>query len=210
MKQSRLLKLSMDKFTAKELSVLKKLNTPDKIQDFLNKLPYNLKDTVYSPRKVLRLKTAHCFEGALLAAAALRVNGYDPIVMDLEADETDVDHVVAIYKDKNAWGSIATSNYPGCRGRPAIYKSLRELALSYFNDYFSPTRHLTLRKFSLPVNLKRFDKKGWMTDEKDLWYIEDYLFKVHHTELLTKRMEKNLPRIDMRSYKAGIYGKRTK
>jgi hypothetical protein len=195
---------------SQELRILRRLNTPNKIQEFLNRLPYHLADTVFSPRKVLRERTAHCFEGALLAAAALRVNGYEPLVMDLEADETDSDHVMAIYRDNGAWGSIAISNYPGCRGRPAIYRNLRELALSYFNDYFSPRRRLTLRKYSLPVNLKRFDKDGWMTSEKNLWYIEDYLFEVHHKPLLTKRMEKNLPRIDERAYLAGTYGKRIK
>jgi hypothetical protein len=200
----------MNSLTPQELRIFKKLNTPKKIQDFLNKLPYHLADTVFSPRKVLRERTAHCFEGALFAATALRINGYEPLVMDLEADPTDTDHVIAIYREHSAWGAIATSNYPGCRGRPAIYRNLRELALSYFNDYFSPSKRLTLRKYSLPVNLKRFDKNGWVTSEKDLWYIEDYLFKVHHKLLLTKKMEKNLPRIDERAYIAGSYGKRTK
>lgn len=197
-------------FTAQELRILKRLNTPDKIQEFLNQLPYHLANTVYSPRKVLRERTAHCFEGALFAAAALRVNGYEPLVMDLEADHTDTDHVLAIYKESGAWGAIATSNYPGCRRRPAIYRNLRELALSYFNDYFSPRRRLTLRKYSLPVNLKRFDRQAWMTSEKDLWYIEDYLFDVHHTPLITKKMEKNLPRVDERAYRAGTYGLKIK
>jgi hypothetical protein len=200
----------MDKFTLVELRAFKRLNTPEKIQNFLNSLPYHLADTVFSPRKVLREKTAHCFEGALFAAAALRVNGYQPLIVDLEADETDTDHVIAVYKQNGAWGAIATSNYPGCRGRPAIYRNMRELALSYFNDYFSPRRRLTLRKFSKPVNLKRFDKQNWMTSEKNLWFIEEYLFDIPHTNLISKKMEKALVKIDERSYRAGIYGKRIK
>lgn len=200
----------MNSFTTQELRVLKKLNTPHKIQEFLNQLPYHLADTVYSPRKVLRERTAHCFEGALFAAAALRVNGYEPLIMDLEADPSDTDHVIAIYQENGAWGAIATSNYPGCRGRPAIYKNFRELALSYFNDYFSPRRRFTLRKYSNPVNLKRFDKQGWMTSEKSLLYIGEYLVDIPHKTLLTKKMERNLPRVDERAFKAGTYGKRTK
>jgi len=200
----------MDTFTTQELRALRRLNTPHKIQEFLNQLPYHLADTVYSPRKVLREKTAHCFEGALFAAAAFRVNGFEPLLMDLEADETDTDHVLAIYRENGVWGAVATSNYPGCRGRPAIYRTLRELALSYFNDYFSPRRRLTLRKYSSPVNLKRFDNLGWMTAEKSLWYIEEYLLQIPHKDLLTKKMIKALPRIDERAFVAGSYGKRSK
>jgi hypothetical protein len=197
----------MEQFTAAELKALKRLDSPEKIQNFLNKLPYHLASTVYSPRKVLREKTAHCFEGALFAAAALRVHGHEPLIMDLESDETDTDHVIALYRQNGAWGAIATSNYPGCRGRPAIYKNFRELALSYFNDYFSPRRRLTLRKFSNPVNLKRFDKQNWMTSEKSLWFIEEYLFEIPHKDLVSKAMVRSLPKIDERAFLAGTYGK---
>ena len=200
----------MESLTTQELRILKRLNTPHKIQEFLNQLPYHLADTVYSPRKVLRERTAHCFEGALFAAAALRVNGYEPLIVDLEADPTDTDHVIAVYRENGAWGSIATSNYPGCRGRPAIYKTIRELAISYFIDYFSPRKRFTLRNYSNPVNLKRFDKQGWMTSEKSLLYIGEYLVDIPHKALITKKMEKNLPRVDERAFKAGTYGKRVK
>lgn len=194
----------MEQFTSAEMRLLRRLNTPAKIQKFLNDLPYHLADTVFSPRKVMRERTAHCFEGALFAATALRVNGYEPLILDLEA-ENDTDHVLAIYRKHGAWGSIAMSNYPGCRGREPIYRNCRELALSYFNDYFNLRRELTLRRFSKPVNLRRFDRSGWMTSEKDLWYIEEYLFDVQHWPLVTPAMARTFTRIDERAFRASSF-----
>lgn len=199
----------MEAFTPSELRLLRRLNTPAKIQEFLNEIPYHLADTAFSPRKVMRERTAHCFEGALFAATAMRANGYEPLIMDLEA-VNDTDHVICIYRENGAWGAIGTSNYPNARGRPAVYRNLRELAMSYFNDYFNLRRELTLRRYSNPVNLRRFDKYGWMTSEKNLWYIEEYLFTIPHKSLITKAMERNLPRLDERAFIAGTYGRLAK
>jgi hypothetical protein len=199
-----------NQFLPSELRTLRSLNTPAKIQSFLDRIPYHLADTAFSPQMVLRQKTAHCLEGAIFAAAALRVNGYPPLILDLEADR-DTDHVIAVFQQNGAWGAIASSNYSGCRYREPIHRSLRELALSYFNDYFNRRRERTLRRFSTkPVDLKRFDKLSWMTREDNVWFIVDHLFDIPHTSLLTPQMERSLTRIDERSFKAGLLGSRNK
>ena len=199
----------MHSFTPAELRKLRSLKTPYGIQRFLDDMPYHLADTSFSPRVVLRENTAHCFEGAMLAAAALRANGYPPLVLDLEA-EHDTDHVIAIYKERGHWGSVAKSNYTGCRYREPVYRTLRELALSYFEVYFNLRRERTLRTFSRPVNLKRFDGKNWMTTEQPLWFIAEYLFTIHHTPLLKPGLAKNLHRLDDRSFRAGCLGRAEK
>jgi hypothetical protein len=189
-------------FTAKELRKLRNLKDPHGIQKFLDAMPYHLADTAWSPRVVLRENSSHCFEGAMFAAAALRVNGFPPLVFDLEA-ENDTDHVVAIYRMKGHWGAVAKSNYTGCRYREPIYRTLRELALSYFEVYFNLRRERSLRTFSRPVNLARFDHLDWMTTEKPLWFISDYLFTIYHYKLLRPGMAQRLHRLDDRSFRAG-------
>ncbi|HXY04710.1 MAG TPA: hypothetical protein VEI49_14150 [Terriglobales bacterium] len=189
-------------FTPAETRKLRSLKDPHGIQRFLDDMPYHLADTAWSPRRVLRERTSHCFEGAIFAAAALRVNGYLPLVFDLEA-EHDTDHVVAIYRVRGHWGAIAKSNYAGCRYREPVYRSLRELAMSYFEVYFNLRRERSLRTFSRPVNLARFDHRGWMTTDKQLWFIAEYLFTIRHYPLLTPTMIRNLHRLDDRSFRAG-------
>src|SRR6516162_3078949 len=155
-------------FTPAELRQLRSLKNPHGIQRYLDDMPYHLADTSWAPRRVVREETSHCFEGAMLAAAALRVNGFPPLIFDLEADH-DTDHVVAIYKIDGHWGAIAKSNYTGCRYREPVYRSLRELAMSYFDTYFNLRGERSLRRFSVPVNLSRFDAKQWMITELPLW-----------------------------------------
>jgi hypothetical protein len=199
---------SAEKFnlSSEELRLLRSLSTPHRIQKYLDDLPYNKErdgETCRSPRRVLRDQTAHCFEGALLAAAALRVNGRDPLILDLESVRDD-DHVIAIYRDYECWGAIAKSNYSGLRFREPVYRSLRELALSFFEHYYNLQGEKTLRAFSRPVNLKRFDRIEWMAAEEDLWDIPEYLTTISHTHLLTshKRMY-----MDERLFQAGIVGR---
>jgi len=189
-------------FTPAELRKLRSLKDPYGIQHFLDAQPYHLADSAWSPRQVLRENTSHCFEGSLFAAAALRVNGYPALIIDLEA-EHDTDHVIAVYKQHGHWGSIAKSNYTGCRYREPVYRSLRELALSYFDVYFNMRRQRTLRTFSNPVNLARFDKRNWMTSEEPLWFIAEYLFTIRHFPLIKRQMAKRLHRLDDRSFRAG-------
>ena len=127
----------------------------------------------------------HCFEGAVFAAAALRANGYPPLIIDFEA-KRDTDHVLAVYQTDGCWGAIAKSNFTGLRYREPVYRSLRELTLSYFEDYFNLLGERTLRRYSAQVNLKRFDHLDWMTTEKPVWFIAEYLTKIHHFPLITK------------------------
>src|SRR5262249_10867974 len=152
-------------FDGSELRQLRSLKTPVGIQRYLDDLPYHLADTAWSPRFVLRERTAHCLEGAIFAAAALRVLGFPPLLLDLEADYV-TDHVIAVLQTGGHWGAVAKSNFTGCRYREPVYRTLRELALSYFNIYFNLRGERTLRRYSRPVNLTRFDSSNWMTSEK--------------------------------------------
>ena len=170
-------------------------------------MPYHLAGTAWSPRRVLREHTAHCLEGAIFAAAALRVIGHPPLIFDLEA-ERDTDHVIALFRVAGRWGAVAKSNYAGCRYREPIYRSLRELALSYFEFYFNLRGERTLRRYSRPVDLARFDRLQWMTTEKSVWFIPEYLVDRPHTPLITNAMARRLTRLDKRSYKAGLFGHR--
>ena len=196
-------------FTPAELRKLRRLKDPHGIQRYLDALPYHLADTAWSPRRVLREGTAHCLEGAIFGAAALRANGFPPLILDLEADH-DTDHVVAIYRVDNNWGAIAKSNFTGCRYREPVYRSLRELAMSYFNLYFNLRRQRTLRTFSRPVNLARFDHLNWMTTEKPIWFIVNYLFEIHHYKLLKRGVAQRLHRVDERLFRAECLGRAEK
>ncbi|HLW87626.1 MAG TPA: hypothetical protein VKR57_03990 [Terriglobales bacterium] len=200
---------SSNGFTAAELRKLRSLKGPHGIQRLLDDMPYHLADTAWSPRRVLRENTSHCFEGALFAAAALGANGYPPLILDLEADH-DTDHVIAIYRTRGHWGAVAKSNYTGCRYREPVYRSLRELALSYFDVYFNLRGERTLRTFSRPVNMARFDPRGWTTTEEHLWYVAEYLFTIRHHRLLTPAMIRQLHRLDDRSFRAGCLGRAEK
>jgi hypothetical protein len=197
-------------FDAHETRILKALKTPERIQRFLDtEIAYNKEpdgDTLRSPRRVLRDKVAHCMEGALLAAAALRVQGYPPLLLDLEAVRDD-DHVLAIFKQHGHWGAIAKSNYSGLRFREPVYRTLRELAISYFEHYFNLSREKTLRNYSRPVNLSRFDRIHWMTTEEDLWPLSDHLMQISHTPLLTFAASRRLSRVDDRLFAAGLAGR---
>lgn len=196
-------------FTPAEYRELRALRTPDRIQRFLDcDLGYNKEkggETCRSPRRVLRDRIAHCMEGALLAAAALRLQGHPPLLVDLEAVRDD-DHVLAVFRRRGHWGAIAKSNYAGLRFREPVYRTLRELVISYFEHYYNPRGEKTLRRYSRPVNLARFDRITWMTAERDLWPIPEHLAAIPHTPLLKSRMERTLARMDRRLYEAGMVG----
>ena len=196
-------------FSPSEKRVLKALKSPAGIQRFLDAIPYHLAGTAWSPRMVLRERTAHCLEGAVFAAAALRVLGFPPLILDLEADQ-DTDHVLAVFKSRGHWGAIAKSNFAGCRYREPVYRTLRELALSYFHVYFNLRGERTLRRFSQPVNLARFDRCAWTTSEKPIWFVAEYLCDIPHTPLLKRGLEKHLTRVDRRTWASEMVGHRKK
>lgn len=200
---------SQSGFTRSELRTLRGLKNPVGVQCFLDELPYNLSFTARSPRHVLRDRTASCLEGAIFAAAALRVLGFPPLIFDLEAKQ-DTDHVVAILKVRGHWGAVAKSNFTGCRYREPVYRSLRELAMSYFNAYFNLRGERTLRRYSRPVNLARFDRLNWMTTEKPVWFIAEHLCEIPHIRLLRRTMENNLTRVDLRTMRGEMVGHRKK
>ncbi|HVN02855.1 MAG TPA: hypothetical protein VMT86_00480 [Bryobacteraceae bacterium] len=198
-----------DGFSRDELAILRRLKTPEKIQSFLDsEIGYNKEPrgpTCRSPRRVLRDHVAHCMEGALFAAAALRVQGFPPLLLDLEAVRDD-DHVLAIFQQNGHWGAIAKSNYSGLRFREPVYRTLRELAISYFEHYYNLAGEKTLRNYSRPVNLRRFDRIGWMTAEDDVWEIPNYLLAIAHIPLLPPRLTRRLNHVDARLQAAGRLG----
>lgn len=193
-------------FDQKEMSILKKLNTPAKIQDFVNRLKMNAEkygDTCRSPRLVLRKKEAHCVEGAVLAAAALRIHGHKPLVLDLTSNKKDFDHVIAVFKQNNFWGAISKTNHAVLRYREPVYKTVRELVMSYFHEYTTNKGEKTLRSYSMPVDLSRFDKLGWATSEKDVWYIPEYLLEAKHFPILNRSQISSLRKADTIEIKTG-------
>lgn len=196
-------------FTPRERRALRALASPAGIQRALDAMPYHLGTTAWSPRRVLRERTAHCLEGAIFAAAALRALGFPPLLVDLEAVQ-DTDHVIAVYRVGGHWGAIAKSNFSGLRAREAVYRSLRELVMSYFEGYVNLRGEHTLRAYSRPVNLARFDRAnpGWMTTEQDLWWVPEHLLDVRHTPLLTPPMIRGLSRVDRRALQAALVGYR--
>lgn len=197
----------IDNFDARERSVLRGLTTPAKIQTFLDeKIGYNVEpggDTCYSPRVVLRKRVAHCMEGALLAAAALANLGHPPLLVDLEAVR-DTDHVLAVYRAGGHWGAVAKSDYSGLRSREPVYRTIRELVMSYFEHYFNKAGEKTLRTYSRPVNLRRFDRIGWTTREDYVWEIPNHLCDIPHTPILPRGAK--IARMDRRLFAAGRYG----
>jgi hypothetical protein len=192
-----------------EFKLPRALTTPAKIQRFLDEeLGYNLEpdgDTCYSPRTVLKKRVAHCMEGAMLAAAALHRLGHPPLLVDLEAVR-DTDHVLAVYRDNGHWGSVAKSDYSGLRSREPVYRTIRELVMSYFEHYFNPAGEKTLRAYSRPVNLSQFDRHSWMTSEEDVWIVPNYLCDLKHTPIVSKAMLRKVAPMDKRLYAAGRLG----
>jgi hypothetical protein len=191
--------------SAADVRTLRALKTPAKIQKFIDELEYQYADTAGSPQRVLRERKGHCLEGALIAAAALRVNDRPPLIMDLEGVRDD-DHVIALYREQGFWGSIAKSNFAGLRFRAPVYRTLRELAMSYFEHYYNLRGERTLRSYSVPINLARLDSKNWMTSEDDVWCVPELLIQTRHYDLFSHSVARALPRLDRRSYQAGMTG----
>ncbi len=175
--------------TKNEERVLHGLGTPQKIQDFLNTLPVNFEkkgETDYSPRRVMRERKAHCMEGALFAAAALWLYGESPLIMDLRATDADDDHVVALFRRNGYWGAISKTNHATIRYRDPVYRTFRELALSYFHEYFlNTTGQKVLRSYSRPFDLRRLGE-GWVTAEENLFYIAERLDESRHFSMVPK------------------------
>ncbi len=171
--------------TPAERRILRRLRTPWAVQDFLSALPMNFEDTYWSPRLVLVHRRASCLEGALLAAAAFWVNGARPLLLDLRSIPEDDDHVVALFQYRGRWGAVSQTNHVVLRYRDPIYRTIRELALSYFHEYFLDDGRKTLREYSRPFDLTRPHYRGWVTTANDLRDLADALDASPHTAFLT-------------------------
>jgi len=180
------------------------LTTPAKIQAFLDELLYSREPIYRCPLRVLRERTAHCFDGALFAAATLRRLGHPPLIMDMLPNERDDDHLLALYKCDGYWGAVAKSNFVGLRFREPIYRTLRELVMSYFEQFYNVEREKTLRRYTLPLNLRAFDRWNWMGSDDALKRIAQRLDRSRKIPVLTQPMISHLSLVDDRSYRAGL------
>jgi hypothetical protein len=191
--------------TRAEFSILARLSTPEKIQGFLDALPANFEtggQTLLSVREVLRQRRAHCIEGAMLAACALWVHGEPPLLMDLRA-ERDYDHVVALFRRGGCWGAISKTNPPLLRWRDPVYRTLRELAMSYLHEYANKRNQKTLRSYSRPFDLRGLDPEVWVTSGKNCWNIGEAVDDIRHYRLITKKQARMLRLRDAIERKAG-------
>lgn len=194
-----------ESWTKAERALLGTLKSPARIQDWLDGLVYRAEERAACPRRVMVERRAHCFDGALFAAAALRELGHPPRLLDLWAVRDD-DHVLAVWTKNGHWGAVAKSNFVGLRYREPVYRTLRELVMSYFEDYFNTEGERTLRAYSGLLGLRQFDRTGWMFRDEPLPMISDRLDALVHRRLLTKEMERRLVTVDRRSMDAGMLG----
>jgi len=182
-----------------EFAILTRLSTPQKIQAFLNAIPSNHEldgETILSVREVLRQRRAHCIEGAFVAACALWIHGEPPFVLHLDCDTSDVPHVIALFRRGGSWGAVSKTNGAVLRYRDPVYRSLRELALSYFHEYCNKRGHKTLRSYSAAFDLRRIDPEQWVTRGSACQEVNDRLAALRHYALISRRQEKVLTRRD--------------
>jgi hypothetical protein len=188
-------------------ALLASLNTPRKIQDFLDSVAYEPEYFNRAPLRVLVERRGHCLDGALFGAAALRRLGYRPLVVDLIPEPlADDDHVLAIYKRSGAYGAVAKSNFSGLRYREPVYRTLRELVMSYFEDFFNRLGRKTLRAYTVPLDLTAYDAMNWETDDTGCDAIEQRLKDLRRYELLTPEMIRTLTPVDRLKLDAGLLG----
>jgi len=189
-----------------ERQILASLDSPAEVQAFLNSVPYSEDKFYRCPLRVLRERKAHCFDGALFAALALRRLGYPPLILELIPNARDDDHLLALFKLKSHWGAVAQSNFTGLRYREPIFRSLHELVLSYFEDFFNDLGEKTLVGYRGPINLRGFDRLGWMESDAGLEQLAGNLERYRAKTILTGEMAAGLARVDERSLRAGLLG----
>lgn len=179
----------------REFATLRRLDTPQKIQAFLNAIPINHEiggQTILSVREVLRQRRAHCIEGAYFAACALWVHGEPPLVMHLDCDLSDFPHVVALFRRGGHWGAISKTNGTPLRYRDPVYRTLRELVMSYFHEYYNKRGRKTLRSYSGSLDMRNIEPEHWVTSEKSCWAAHDHLASVRHYPLISARQARLL------------------
>jgi hypothetical protein len=195
-----------ERLTWEELELVRGLDSPFRIQEFLDTVRYSTEDVYRCPLSVLRDRHAHCFDGAVFAAAALRRLGYPSLILELVPNERDDEHVLALYRQDGRWGAVGQSNFVGLRFREPLYRTLRELALSYFEQYFNIQREKTLRGYRRPLDLKTFDTLNWMVSSVHLEVIAARLDRIGWVPLLSPGSEASLSPVDERTYRAGLLG----
>jgi len=191
---------------SEERAIVNGLTSPAGVQAFLDSIPYSTDEFYRCPLRVLRDRTAHCFDGAMFAAAALRRIGYPPLILDMLSNGRDDEHLLALFKDRGCWGAVAKSNFVGLRFREPVYRTLRELVMSYFEQYYNLEREKTLRGYTGPLNLKRFDRLNWMTADETMDLIARRTEETRRVMLIDAEMEQRLSPVDERSYQAGLTG----
>jgi hypothetical protein len=189
-----------------ERRLFETLTTPTRIQAFLDEVPYSTEHVYRCPVRVLRERVAHCFDGALFAAAALRQLGHAPLIIEMVPNGRDDDHLLALYRRNGHWGAVAKSNFVGLRFREPVYRNLRELMMSYFEQFYNVEREKTLRSYSLPLNLKAFDQWDWMASDEFLEQIAQRLDRIRKIPVLSQSMVSNLSLVDERTYQTGLIG----
>jgi len=192
--------------TKLESRIFSRLVSPIKIQEFLDSLLYSDEARYRCPRSVLQDRKAHCYDGAVFAAAALRMIGYPPLLVDMLPNSRDDDHILAVFRKNNRWGAVAKSNFSGLRFREPVYRGLRELIMSYFESYYNIAGEKTLLGYTAPLNLNRFDKFDWLVNDKTMDAIAEGLDDSRKYRIVTPAMTRQLSAIDKRSYNAGLLG----
>ena len=194
------------KLSRSERLILSDLTTPHKIQEFLDGIPYSTDPVYRCPLRVLQDRVAHCFDGALFAAALMRRIGHPPMITHMLPNNRDDDHLLALFRIEEHWGAVAKSNFTGLRYREPIYRSLRELIMSYFEQYYNVAGEKTLRGYTAPLDLTLFDSEDWMISDACLEQIAQRTDEIRRFALLTPQMEAGLSTVDERSLKAGLMG----
>ena len=192
--------------TLAEKRLLESLDSPVKIQAFLNTTPYSEDEFYRCPLRVLRERKAHCFDGALFAAMALHRIGHPPLILELIPNARDDDHILALFKRYDHWGAVAQSNFTGLRYREPVYRSLRELVMSYFEDFFNSAGEKTLVGYRGPINLKVFDRLEWMSSDTGLETLSTDMDRYRVLPVITSEMAAGLAPLDERSLRAGLMG----
>lgn len=192
--------------TAVERRIVRRLTSPARIQAHLDEIPYSTDPFYRCPLRVLHDRRAHCFDGAVFAAAMLRRIGHPALILDLYSNGRDDEHLLALFKVGGSWGAIAKSNFVGLRFREPVYRTLRELAMSYFEQYYNSAREKTLRGYTGPLDLKRFDRSEWLTQDGPLDLIAARTDELRRIPLITPAMARRLNPVDTRAYEAGLQG----
>ena len=195
-----------EQLTSAEQQLLTGLDRPAKIQAFLNTIPYSADHFYRCPLRVLRDRKAHCFDGALFASMALRRIGFPPLILEFIPNEHDDDHILAVFKQRDYWGAVAQSNFTGLRYRDPVFRSLRELVMSYWADHFNSAGEMTLRGYRGPINLKTFDHLDWMSSDAGLDALADGIDRYRILPLITDEMAADLDLADERSVRSGLMG----